>query len=719
MATNTENGFDKIEFKMHPRVFAALGADLVTNDVVAVIELVKNSYDAFASDVWIRFQTDPEGGEYIEIEDDGQGMSRDIIENVWCLVATPYRQEHPYSKSGRKQRRVAGEKGLGRLSVARLGDRLHMLTQAPGEDCWEVEVNWSDIEAGNDLSSCFANCRKHPEKSPFKTSGTRLRIYGLKTQWDPARVSDLEDNLTRLISPFADIGSFNIFLLRPQSSDPAPIKIEAPEFLNKPKYTLLGKVDAKGNISGTYKFAPIREGKTRTKQRTMTWEQAWDSMQVRWEFHGVKRFPYQKEGPHCGAFSFQIRAWDIKPEDTDEIHERFGIEKAKVRKAIKVHKGISVYRDGILILPKSDTFRDWLGLDLRRVSRLDRLSTSEIVGYVTISADENPAIEDTSDRERLVDNRAVTEFEELLITVVQLLESERDSDRIKKQQLNPLPDLFARLSADNIVAEIEDLAESEAPAADILPAVKQFNADLKAVAKDIQHRFTFYSQLATVGTIAQILVHEIRNRTTSLGHLVRLVKDRYGPFKDTDLAEAVQWADEAIHSLESLADTFAPLASRSFRRRLRDSILEARIRTCLSLQRGDIKKKEVECLVPKGETLVAVDPGELDAVILNLVTNALYWLGNTRGKERKLQFQLEKADHGSRVRVWVHDNGPGISQDDAPRVFEPGFTRKPGGIGMGLTVASELVREYDGKMQVTSGRLGGASFGFDLPVKKG
>ena len=79
--------FGRIHFRMHPRVFAALGADLVTNDVVAVIELVKNSYDAFAQNVWVRFKDYPTSGSCLEIWDDGDGMTREVIEEVWCLVA--------------------------------------------------------------------------------------------------------------------------------------------------------------------------------------------------------------------------------------------------------------------------------------------------------------------------------------------------------------------------------------------------------------------------------------------------------------------------------------------------------------------------------------------------------------------------------------------------------------------------------------------------------
>ena len=149
-------------------------ADLVTNDVVAVIELVKNSYDAFARNVWLRFRGHDSQGKYLEIEDDGRGMTREIIENVWCLVATPHKELNSVVKSDAKERRVSGEKGLGRLSAARLGKRLNMLTQAPENSCWDVRVNWEEISKKNDLSGSFAECARYNQESPFEKSGTRL-----------------------------------------------------------------------------------------------------------------------------------------------------------------------------------------------------------------------------------------------------------------------------------------------------------------------------------------------------------------------------------------------------------------------------------------------------------------------------------------------------------------------------------------------------------------
>lgn len=706
--------FTRIPFRIHPRVFSALGADLVTNDVVAVIELVKNSYDAFARNVWLRFCDDPSNGAFLEIEDDGDGMTRKIIEEVWCLVATPFKEQNPIVKSGKKVRRVAGEKGLGRLSASRLGGRLHMVTQAPGHPCWEVNVNWSHISDGDDLSESFAECRQYPGDTPFKESGTRLRIYDLKRLWDDNRVSDLEDNLARLISPFSDLDDFDIFLSGFGEHDVAEVRIESPDFLSMPKYSIRGTVDRKGAIKGTYRFTPISQGAVREKTLEYSWEQIFDNIRDKIQF------PYSRDNVHCGPFSFEIRAWDIASDDTQEIANRFDFQKSRVRKAIRAHKGISVYRDSVLVLPKSDNARDWLGLDLRRISKVGtRLSTSQVVGYVSISAKDNPGLEDTSDRERLASCLEVAEFEEALKAIVALLENERDEDRVRPDREKPMEDLFEKLSAESLLAEVIALSDEGANASEAIPLLHAFSRSLDSARKTIQERFVFYSRLATVGTIAQMLVHEIRNRTTAFGSFLEFVKSRYGPFKDKDMEIEYRNADNATDTLERLADTFSPLASRGFSRRKRHSVLEVQLRECVELQRAEIRAKRIRCSVPDTETHVAADPGELDAIILNVITNAVYWLGNVPKETREIEFRLSPISNGERVRVWIHDTGPGLDVEDVEKVFWPGVTRKPGGIGMGLTVASELVAAYGGRMITKHpGTKGGASFAFDIPVRK-
>ena len=113
----------QIPLKIHPTAFAAFGPDLVTNDVVALLELVKNCYDAYAYNVRICFG-DTNGIGFIEITDDGIGMTRDTIENVWAVVATPYKRNNPTITRNGHVRRVSGNKGMGRFASARLGRQL-------------------------------------------------------------------------------------------------------------------------------------------------------------------------------------------------------------------------------------------------------------------------------------------------------------------------------------------------------------------------------------------------------------------------------------------------------------------------------------------------------------------------------------------------------------------------------------------------------------------
>lgn len=702
---------DKIPFKMHPRVFAALGADLITNDVVAVIELVKNSYDAFATRVDVRFGVDKKRGAYLEIEDNGCGMGRSTIEDVWCMVATPFRAQNPISKMGKRIRRAAGEKGLGRLSTARLGNRLEMRTMAASDPCWRVSVNWSELSSMESIDSCFVDVTSIEEEIPFKKSGTLIRILELKSDWDEDKVSDLRDNLSRLISPFAQINDFRIFLAPPGSTDEfEQVEISAPEFLSKPKYAIRGHASKKGYVHAKYEFSPIQTGtgKPRTTNLPLTWEQIVKS--------NDDLTKYKENDPRCGSFEFEIRAWDIASEDTEEIAEIFNENKSNVRKAIKAHKGISVYRNGILVLPKSEDARDWLGLDLRRISKVGtRLSTSQIVGYVSISAESNPRIKDKSDREGLMANDSTVAFQGILKAIVYQLENERDKDRIKPADEEKLMDLFEDLTADDLLAEMVAIADEGAPAADALPILNEFNKKITAVKSAIKKRFIYYSRLATVGSIAQMLVHEIRNRTTIFGSFVQYISKHVDTYPS--LATKVEQAANAIDSMEQLADTFAPLASRSFRRRRRDSILEDSVKRCLAFVTKDIKDMKVNVHVPTTETRVAVDPGELDAIVLNLINNAVYWLRQAK-KNRKLEFRISQYHHSKRVKLSTHDSGPGVPEEDVKKVFLPGVTRKPGGIGMGLTVASELVAEYGGEMFLTQpGKLGGASFTFDMPLK--
>jgi|ERR1035437_1319098 HSP90 family molecular chaperone len=128
------------------RIMKTLGDELISNDAVAVIELVKNAYDADAGRVLIKFVGPLLSGQgRVEIFDDGSGMSLDVVRGAWMEPATPGKRQ--ITKSGRKSRRVLGEKGIGRFAALRLASELELITRARGTD---VEVyglfDWTQFE---------------------------------------------------------------------------------------------------------------------------------------------------------------------------------------------------------------------------------------------------------------------------------------------------------------------------------------------------------------------------------------------------------------------------------------------------------------------------------------------------------------------------------------------------------------------------------------------
>ncbi|MCY3734247.1 MAG: sensor histidine kinase [Chloroflexi bacterium] len=704
-------GPKSVAFRFHARAVAALGRDLVTNDIVAVMELVKNSYDALASRVQVRVRNGSGNGgpTRIQVDDDGHGMDYVTIRDVWCVIATPFRSERPVSRMGSRTRSVTGEKGLGRLATARLGDTVDVITRTEGGPVLHFTVNWDKLLAANDLDDAGFEVSELPADAYDGDHGTCVSVSGLRSDWDDGKIDELRRHLARLVSPFANTADFSLRVHVEngrRASDDQPIT--PPAFMSRPKYAIEGQVDDQGNIAAHYRYRPIQGDDSRERKLRDEWAPI--------RAGAADASLFDPAGPECGPFRFEIRAWDLTQDDTRDLAAHFKETRSYIRDAIRSQQGISLYRDDVLVLPKSDSGRDWLDLDLRRVSRVGtRLSTSQIVGYVRITKRENPRILDTSDREGLVSNSASVAFEERLTRIVTLLEIERDTDRVK--DAGRVTNLFARLSADALVERLERLRDRGGDVEEAVQAAQKFGDDLERNRAAIERRFGYYNRLAVIGTIAQMIIHEIRNLTAVIGRGLRKAEALAERARDEIAGQALRMASESVTALETLADRFAPLARRGYRSGHRTTVVEESINRCLAMQDAEIRSGDITVEVrPNTRTQVQIDPAELDAVVLNLVSNAVYWLRRHREK-RQLGFRVRREPSRGRVTITVDDSGPGIDDADRDRVFWPGVTRKPGGIGMGLTVATEIVEGHHGKIRVTApGRLGGATFDFDLPA---
>jgi len=722
-----------IPFKFHPRVFNSLGADLVTDDIVAIIELVKNAYDAGADKVIISFlsnsprrntkervykQDKNQNSQDIEniileIFDNGQGMTRQIIEDAWFTIATPYKEINRKVKINKDiNRTVSGEKGLGRLSTARLGSSLEIYTRSVKGPCWKISIDWDKLITADNILNTGGIIEE--DKFPYDDykSGTIVRIKNLYKNWAnsdvlQASVQDLKDNLSRFISPFSDIkqyGKFDISIKTPLSA--SEIKVSTPKYLNYPIYSISGEVNDNGIIMYEYKYN--NGSKKRRKMGSINESELIETEQ---EFH------------FCGPFKFEFRVWDYDAESIEIFTSRFDINRGELHKSISHHKGISVYRDGILVLPKTDISRDWLGLDLRRISRVGgRISNRQIIGYVSITANSNPEIIDASNREGFKNNNEVRMFKKYLLKIVQKLEHLKDEERTEENHHEPpFSDILGNLFPGDLKDKVEKIINKHGTYDDILNLIREYEVNAEQAQNDLSQRAHYYSRMATIGTISAFLIHEIRGRTGDIGllHTELRKQEKQKTIKWISIKEPLIKAENAVNSLESLADRFSPLAIRKVNKTKNNCDPIQELNVIISVFEQDLIKKNILVKANNISAVLAVFPGEISSIYFNLFSNAIYWLNSMVKNDRKIEIYFKVQSDKSRLIINFSDSGPGIEKGMEEKIFWPGITNRSDGFGMGLTVASELVSQYGGKMAlIKPGKLGGATFRFDLPIRR-
>lgn len=250
-------GTRQVALTPRAKLVAALGQDLISSDTVAVIELVKNAYDADASHVTVTFHGPlEEGAGRIDILDDGHGMTPETVVESWMQPATGHKRS--IARSEGKKRRLLGEKGIGRFATQRLGHRLVMTTRRAGDESetvvaadWklfddeskllsQVKIAVSDQTATTITrqSALGAMWSLFKEKRRIE-SGTLLSIEGLRHDWSRVRVQQLQRGLSRLVAPDADASSgFRVWLVLPAPFADLSGPIQPPPILEVPLYTL-------------------------------------------------------------------------------------------------------------------------------------------------------------------------------------------------------------------------------------------------------------------------------------------------------------------------------------------------------------------------------------------------------------------------------------------------------------------------------------------------
>ncbi|MBK8476275.1 MAG: ATP-binding protein [Opitutaceae bacterium] len=227
--------------KMRPRarIISLIGEELISDEAVAVVELVKNAYDADVKKVVVRFEgSDPMQPETLVIADDGLGMTLDTVLNGWFEPGTITKRKHARSPSGRLYQ---GAKGVGRFAAARLAEALFLETRAENEpDGVTVLLEWGRFDENSYLDEIGIEYEVRP--LPELKHGTTLTLLKLRRKEDKSLLVNFEtlhNRLSRLISPFGDVEDFCIELIIPGFPQLSG-EISAHELIANPPYRIEG-----------------------------------------------------------------------------------------------------------------------------------------------------------------------------------------------------------------------------------------------------------------------------------------------------------------------------------------------------------------------------------------------------------------------------------------------------------------------------------------------
>jgi len=685
--------FDTASFRSRARLLQHLGDQLIGTPRLAVFELVKNAYDADASLVHVTIDGIGTGHPQIVVKDNGSGMSPEIIRDVWLVIAHDHKEKQ--LESGRrtsKGRLPLGSKGLGRLSVHKLGNKIELISRAENEKEVVLQIDWESMISNEFLDDAEIDIEvRKPEVFLNNSTGTCIKISELRERhWTRGEIRRLYRQVTSISSPFGkasgddfsaslDVPGFSQWIER--LPDPEQILKRAPW---KYTFTFDGR-----SFAYRYEFRGI-PGVARERRNVEESEvrllipaapvddddPLFSGSAPRSTLRKIIADPEILEG--IGPISGEIYAFDLTPKITSKMGES-----KLLKDFLDESGGIRVYRDGMRVYDYGERNNDWLGLDLKRVNNPTRgLSRNIVVGHISLDLEHSSRLVEKSNREGFIENSAYHILQRIVLGAIDPLLREREVDRKAiRELLGEAHDPETR-SIMQPVHKIRSIASRRGLSGQIDPLLDR-----------IEHEYTSMKNrlLATgiSGTSLAVVFHEIEQGVRSL------YRNLEG---NPEMAEVA----EQVKEMMRLLDGFSDLLRKKDRKPVDLKLLVRRARDLNNL-RFRHHKVRLECPAAEAdapEIVVSCSYGLTLGAITNIIDNAIFWL-RTRWPEegdtgRSIYLNVEEDFEGGPAIV-IADTGPGFL-DTPTELVRPFYSRRPDGMGMGLYYANMVMELNDGQL---------------------
>ena len=368
--------------------------------------------------------------------------------------------------------------------------------------------------------------------------------------------------------------------------------------------------------------------------------------------------------------------------------------------------GIGVYRNGFRIRPLGDADFDWLKLNEQRVQNPSlRIGSNQAIGYVQIQSDELSGLVEKSARDGLRDNLAFTRLKEITKAVIAKLEERRFDYRKKAGLSRPVlkveRELERLFSFDALKKDIRSKLTrggvDRKTADEIIEIISRDAEDKNKVADEIRQTVAIYQGQATLGKIINVILHEGRRPLNYFRNQIPNLRYWYDSFLNTGDAGKLETFMPIAEGVGQNAEVFVKLFSRldplaAGKRTARKPLdLKKTIRNSLSVFDEEMKTHHVVAKVEGSDDFrFSSWQQDIYAIFTNLVDNSIYWMSEKNVPKREIMIEVVTKGE-TLLHVDYRDTGPGIEPDliASEVIFEPQFSTKPSGIGLGLAIAGE------------------------------
>lgn len=665
-------------FEFSPNLITLLGEQLIHDKKIAISELVKNAYDADASEVEIEI-----ADSQIIITDDGCGMDIGTIKNIWLKPGASSKKVN--IKTGKltpKYKRMPiGEKGVGRLGSHKLGSLITLYTRVKNQKEIYLSIDWNELEQSISLSDMpLIDVLEDKTNAIQSESGTRIVIEKLKEDWSNKDIEILSNDLTNLIAPFSSQDGFNITLKKDNELFHNDLKEQAEKIKENALFNFNITIN-NGFISQfNYQFKPWL-GLEQVDGRKITNKNNLSSLEtIIGKKNKVISFEKKLEkykSLKVGEINFSGFVYDFDNILFGIQRQMLASEKKPTKDYLKNNGGIRVYRDNFRIFNYGEPGNDFFALDAKRVQRTSgHISSNQILGSIKLKRASSTGLIEKTNREGFINNEDFSALQDMLSETFKIIDQLRalDKDKIMRVYLENAED---RASVESKINHIKDTINES----DLEQKEKdKINKNLESFSKDFVQTKEIFMNAANAGLSLSIVIHELDKIINNLDERI----------KEQDWEGVPSIAKYLQTTVNAYKDTIK-IEKKTSIVNINDIIEKATFNVG-----ARFKFHQINITQDLSEDLnVIVKRNLIIGVINNLFDNAIYWLEYQDIQDKKILIKTYKKD--KQIHLLIADNGKGFTIDfeSATRPFITGRSDETS-MGIGLHLANTIMEAHQG-----------------------